>query len=157
LSQDSKDGEDKIEEEEEAESNGGGGGDDLGNDRKPIFSIKWGDLLEPDPLSLLFSFSFSLPFLINTRHRERESESRDSGRERAGQQATKERREESIFIIIILKGTATVFPYVLGNTVETQWRRLNIGLLLWGVFEFFLFFSLNEGKQTPIGSLLQVL
>jgi hypothetical protein len=41
LSQDSKDGEDKIEEEEEeeeAESNGGGVGDDLGNDRKPIFN-----------------------------------------------------------------------------------------------------------------------
>jgi hypothetical protein len=89
LSQDSKDGEDKIEEEEEAESNGGGVGDDLGNDRKPIFSEMSstepffltetfpiermiGNLLEPDPLSLLFSFSFSLPFLINTRHRERE-------------------------------------------------------------------------------------
>ena len=52
LSQDSKDGEDKIE-EEEAGSNGGGGVDDLGNDRKPIFSIKWGDLLEPDPDNLL--------------------------------------------------------------------------------------------------------
>ncbi|KAE8038749.1 hypothetical protein FH972_011226 [Carpinus fangiana] len=54
LSQDSKDGEDKIEEEEEAGSNGGGGGgDDLGNDWKPIFSIKWGDLLEPDPDNLV--------------------------------------------------------------------------------------------------------
>jgi hypothetical protein len=51
-----------------------------------------------------------------------------------------------------------VFPNALGNTVETQWRRLNIGLLLWECFcGFFFFFSLNEGKQTPIGSLLQVL
>ncbi|XP_059434586.1 uncharacterized protein LOC132167592 [Corylus avellana] len=55
LSQDSKDREDKIEEEEEKEagSNGGGGDDGLGNDRKPIFSIRWGDLLDPDPDNLL--------------------------------------------------------------------------------------------------------
>jgi hypothetical protein len=40
-----------------------------------------------------------------------------------------------------------VYNLILGNTVETQWRRLNIGLLLWGCFcGFFLFFSLNEGK-----------
>jgi hypothetical protein len=51
-----------------------------------------------------------------------------------------------------------VFPYALGNTVETQWTKLNVGLLLWGCFcGFFLFFSLNEGKQTPLGSLLLVL
>jgi hypothetical protein len=51
-----------------------------------------------------------------------------------------------------------VFPNALGNTIETQRRRLNIGLLLWGCFcDFFSYFFLNEGKQTPIRSLLQVL
>jgi phosphoglycerol transferase MdoB-like AlkP superfamily enzyme len=52
------------------------------------------------------------------------------------------RGERRVFFIIrILKGTATVFPYALGNTVQTQWRRLNIGLLLWGFFvAFSLFF-----------------
>jgi hypothetical protein len=47
----------------------------------------------------------------------RERESRDSERERAGQEATKERREESFFIIRIMKGTATVFSNALGNIV----------------------------------------
>jgi hypothetical protein len=52
----------------------------------------------------------------------------------------------------------TVFPYALGNTVETQWTKLNLGLLLWDDFVVFsLFFSLNEGKQTPLESLLLVL
>jgi hypothetical protein len=44
------------------------------------------------------------------------------------------------FIIIILKETATVFPYVLGNIVETQWNKLNVGLLLWDVFVIFSLF-----------------
>jgi hypothetical protein len=64
---------------------------------------------------------------------------RQRERERAG--STKERGERRVFFIRIFKGTATVFPNALGNTVETQWRRLNIGLLLWGCFcGFFLFF-----------------
>jgi hypothetical protein len=50
-----------------------------------------------------------------------------------------------------------VFPYALGNTVETQWTKLNVGLLLWDVFVVFSLFFLNEGKQTPLGSLLLVL
>ncbi|KAB1225327.1 hypothetical protein CJ030_MR1G015647 [Morella rubra] len=32
---------------------GGGGGDDLGKDQRPIFNIRWGDLLDPDPDNLL--------------------------------------------------------------------------------------------------------
>jgi hypothetical protein len=37
-------------------------------------------------------------------------------------------------------------------------KKLNIWLLLWECFcDFFSFFSLNEGKQTPLGSLLLVL
>jgi hypothetical protein len=38
-------------------------------------------------------------------------------RERAGKEATKERREESLFIIRIMKGIATAFPNALENIV----------------------------------------
>jgi hypothetical protein len=53
----------------------------------------------------------------------------------------KERGERRVFFIRIFKGTATMFPNVLGNTVETQWRKLNIGLLLWAGGVFVVFFS----------------
>jgi hypothetical protein len=53
-----------------------------------------------------------------------------------------ERREEreSNNLLFNNQRVSTVFPYALGNTVETQWRRLNIGLLLWGCFCGFLSF-----------------
>jgi hypothetical protein len=71
---------------------------------------------------------------------ERERECRDNGRERERESWVDE-GERRVFFIRILKGTATVFPNALGNTVETQWRRLNIELLLWGVFcDFFPIF-----------------
>jgi hypothetical protein len=41
------------------------------------------------------------------------------------------------FSIKIMYWVCTVFPYALGNTVETQWNRLNVGLLLWNVFVVF--------------------
>jgi hypothetical protein len=53
------------------------------------------------------------------------------------------RREERdrCFSIKIMHWVSTVFPNALGNTVRTQWRRLYIGLLLWGCFcGFFSFF-----------------
>jgi hypothetical protein len=49
LSEDPKNKEEKKI-EQEAESDGG---DDPGNDQIPIFSIRWGDLLDPDPDNLL--------------------------------------------------------------------------------------------------------
>jgi hypothetical protein len=53
---------------------------------------------------------------------------REKRERREGKRVRGERR---VFIIIIIfKGTTTVFPNALGNTVETQWRRLNIELLL---------------------------
>jgi hypothetical protein len=36
---------------------------------------------------------------------------------------------------------------------KVKYRASVVGVFLW----FFLFFSLNEGKQTPLGSLLLVL
>jgi hypothetical protein len=43
-----------------------------------------------------------------------------------------ERREEreSNNLLFNNQRVSTVFPYALGNTVETQWTKLNIGLLL---------------------------
>jgi hypothetical protein len=77
---------------------------------------------------------------FSMRHRERAGE-------RAGQEAEMERDErveeergERCFSIKIIHWVCTVFPYVLGNTVETQWTKLNIGLLLWKVFVVFLLF-----------------
>jgi hypothetical protein len=55
----------------------------------------------------------------------------------------RERREERdwCFIIKIMHWVSTVFSNALGNTIATQWRRLNIRFLLWGCFcDFFLFF-----------------
>jgi hypothetical protein len=58
----------------------------------------------------------------------------DKRRERAGQEAEIERRTggrgERCFSIKIMYWVCTVFFYALGNTVETQWTKLNIGLLL---------------------------
>jgi hypothetical protein len=51
-----------------------------------------------------------------------------------------ERRETGFFSNKIMHWVCTVFPYVLGNTVETQWNRLNVGLLLWDVFMVFSLF-----------------
>jgi hypothetical protein len=53
-----------------------------------------------------------------------------------------ERGRESNNLLFNNQRVSTVFPYALGNTVETQWRRLNIRLLLWGCFcgFFSLFF-----------------
>jgi hypothetical protein len=66
-----------------------------------------------------------------------EREQRQLERERAGL----DEGEMSVFFISrIMKGIATVFPNTLGNTVETQWRRLNIRLLLWDVFVVFSLF-----------------
>jgi hypothetical protein len=47
-------------------------------------------------------------------------------------------KEREIFLYIkIMHWVSTVFP----NAVETQWRRLYIGFLLWGCFcGFFSFF-----------------
>jgi hypothetical protein len=42
----------------------------------------------------------------------------------------REERGERCFSIKIMYWVCTVFPYALGNTVETQWTKLNIGLLL---------------------------
>ncbi|XP_050282025.1 uncharacterized protein LOC126722912 [Quercus robur] len=56
----SKDPKESNEEEEKegigSKSNGGGGGggdDDLGKNGRPIFNIRWGDLLDPDPDNIL--------------------------------------------------------------------------------------------------------
>jgi hypothetical protein len=78
-------------------------------------------------------------------------------RKKKGGEMREER--ESNNLLFNNQRVSTVFPYALGNTVETQWTKLNIGLLLWDVFVVFslFFFSLNEGKQTPLGSLLLVL
>jgi hypothetical protein len=88
---------------------------------------------------------------LGERERERERESAETARERERAGSTKERGEMRVFFIRIFKGIVTVFPNALGNTVETQWRRLNIGLLLWagGVFVVFSLFSLNIGKGMP--------
>jgi hypothetical protein len=51
-----------------------------------------------------------------------------------------EEREEKCFSIKIMYWVCTVFPYALGNTVETQWTKLNVGLLLWEVFVVFSLF-----------------
>jgi hypothetical protein len=53
-----------------------------------------------------------------------------------------ERREEreSNNLLFNNQRVSTVFPYALGNTVETQWTKLNIGLLLWDVFVIFSLF-----------------
>jgi hypothetical protein len=63
-----------------------------------------------------------------------ERESRDSRRERESwaQRRREERGERRVFffIIRIMKGTATVFPNALGNTVDTLGLQLKIGLLL---------------------------
>jgi hypothetical protein len=41
-------------------------------------------------------------------------------------------REErkDLFYAYNIEWESTVFPYALGNTVETQWTKLNVGLLL---------------------------
>jgi hypothetical protein len=49
-------------------------------------------------------------------------------------------RREVFFSIKIMYWVCTVFPYVLGNTVETQWTKLNLGLLLWDDFVIFSLF-----------------
>jgi hypothetical protein len=50
-------------------------------------------------------------------------------------------RREDLFYAYNIEWESTVFPYALGNTVETQWTKLNVGLLLWDIFMvFFLFF-----------------
>jgi hypothetical protein len=50
-------------------------------------------------------------------------------------------KEREIFLYIkIMHWVSTVFPNALGNTVETQWKRLYIGVLLWGYFGGFFFF-----------------
>jgi hypothetical protein len=54
-------------------------------------------------------------------------------RERERESCAQRRREERgefFFIIRIMKGTATVFPNALGNTVDTLGLQLKIGLLL---------------------------
>jgi hypothetical protein len=51
--------------------------------------------------------------------RERGRECRDNGRKRERAGLTKERGERRVFFIRIFKGTVTVFPNALGNTVET--------------------------------------
>jgi hypothetical protein len=93
-------------------------------------------------LDSLIPLPFPFWFLINMRQRERES-----GRERAGQEAeierderSEEERGERCFSIKIMHWVCTVFPYALGNTVETQWTKLNLGLLLWDDFVVFSLF-----------------
>jgi hypothetical protein len=49
-------------------------------------------------------------------------------------------RREVFFSIKIMHWVCTVFPYALRNTVETQWNKLNVGLLLWDVFVVFSLF-----------------
>jgi hypothetical protein len=41
-----------------------------------------------------------------------------------------ERGERTQCLLFNNQRVSTVFPYALGNTVETQWKRLNIGFLL---------------------------
>jgi hypothetical protein len=71
---------------------------------------------------------------------DREQRQRDGvagGRRRDG----RGERERTQCLLFNNQRVSTVFPYALGNTVETQWRRLNIGLLLWECFyDFFSFF-----------------
>jgi hypothetical protein len=62
-------------------------------------------------------------------------------RKKKGWERREERGERTQCLLFNNQRVSTVFPYELGNTVETQWRRLNIGLLLWGCFyDFFSFF-----------------
>jgi hypothetical protein len=53
-----------------------------------------------------------------------------------------ERREEreDLFYAYNIEWESTVFPYALGNTVEIQWTKLNVGFLLWEVFVVFSLF-----------------
>jgi hypothetical protein len=94
----------------------------------------------------IFVCDFGLRFLsmIPFVGREKESAKTAGEREREREREREswvDKGERRVFFIRIFKGTATVFPNALENTVETQWRRLNIGLLLWGCFcGFFLFF-----------------
>jgi hypothetical protein len=70
---------------------------------------------------------------------ERELDKRQRSRETKGRKR-REERGERCFSIKIMHWVCTVFPYALGNTVETQWTKLNIGLLLWDVFMIFFSF-----------------
>jgi hypothetical protein len=76
---------------------------------------------------LIFGFCWEREGAETAGERERERE-RELG-------STKERGERRVFFIIrIMKGTATMFPNALGNTVDTLWYWLSLGLLLWMVF-----------------------
>jgi hypothetical protein len=80
---------------------------------------------------------------FSMRHRERAGERELDKRQRWRETNGRKRREERgerCFSIKIMHWVCTVFPYVLGNTVETQWTKLNIGLLLWDVFVVFSLF-----------------
>jgi hypothetical protein len=79
---------------------------------------------------------------------DREQRQRDGvagGRRRDGRGERREERgerrgERTQCLLFNNQRVSTVFPYALGNTVETQWRRLNIGLLCGGVFMIFSLF-----------------
>jgi hypothetical protein len=59
-------------------------------------------------------------------------------RKKNGWKRRKER--DRCFSIKIMHWVSTVFLYALGNTVETQWRRLYIGCCCGGVFVIFFSF-----------------
>jgi hypothetical protein len=61
------------------------------------------------------------------------------GRRKDGRGERREERESNI-LLFNNQRVSTVFPYALGNTVETQWTKLNVGLLLWDVFVVFSLF-----------------
>jgi hypothetical protein len=59
-----------------------------------------------------------------------------------GEDQRGERRENTLFMSIIFHWKVTMFPYSLGNTVDTQGLRSNIGILMRVYFcGFFLDFS----------------
>jgi hypothetical protein len=95
------------------------------------------------PIYVFFLSNFCKPINGDDHQRRRPTGkflSMDKRRERAGQEAEIERRTggrgerrergERCFSIKIMYWVCTVFPYALGNTVETQWTKLNIELLL---------------------------
>jgi hypothetical protein len=61
------------------------------------------------------------------------------GRRKDGRGERREERESNI-LLFNNQRVSTVFPYALGNTVETQWTKLNVRLLLWDVFVVFSLF-----------------
>jgi hypothetical protein len=60
---------------------------------------------------------------------EREQRQREIGRA-GGRRMGEERGERTNILLFNNQRVSTVFSYALRNTVETQWTKLNIGLLL---------------------------